>query len=387
MKYTDEELLNILKETSKRLGKSPRTKDVSEYGTIISRFESWNKALEKAGLSINKERSYAHIPNDQLISIVKNWIEKHNKIPNRKEWDELDNVPSPETYRVRFNKTWSEFLEMIGYGKAKKNHYRFKNANITNEEVLIQFKSEIYNILKKTNKSITTEIYNEYKDPNFLSSHGLLPRFNKTWSELLILAECPKTRINKYKFSKEELASVIREIAIKVNKTPSLIDLQKEGIAESQIYSLFKTYQDALIYSNIDVVFSKIDKVTETQEDLLKIYIDFCEKIGKVASAKDLNQSDEIYNANVFSIRFNGLNNLRKLANLPTCVRKNRRYSKDELKRILILLYKEKGGRLTNKELLEHKLHSTTIMRYFETTSMNSVWEDIEKNVSQQPSC
>ncbi|MFS8355163.1 homing endonuclease associated repeat-containing protein (plasmid) [Bacillus nitratireducens] len=387
MKYTDEELLNILKETSKRLGKSPRTKDVSEYGTIISRFESWNKALEKAGLSINKERSYAHIPNDQLISIVKNWIEKHNKIPNRKEWDELDNVPSPETYRVRFNKTWSEFLEMIGYGKAKKNHYRFKNANITNEEVLIQFKSEIYNILKKTNKSITTEIYNEYKDPNFLSSHGLLARFNKTWSELLILAECPKTRINKYKFSKEELASVIREIAIKVNKTPSLIDLQKEGIAESQIYRLFKTYQDALIYSNIDVVFSKIDKVTETQEDLLKIYIDFCEKIGKVASAKDLNQSDEIYNANVFSIRFNGLNNLRKLANLPTCVRNNRRYSKDELKRILILLYKEKGGRLTNKELLEHKLHSTTIMRYFETTSMNSVWEDIEKNVSQQPSC
>ncbi|WP_367735329.1 hypothetical protein [Bacillus nitratireducens] len=212
-------------------------------------------------------------------------------------------------------------------------------------------------------------------------------RFNKTWSELLILAECPKTRINKYKFSKEELASVIREIAIKVNKTPSLIDLQKEGIAESQIYSLFKTYQDALIYSNIDVVFSKIDKVTETQEDLLKIYIDFCEKIGKVASAKDLNQSDEIYNANVFSIRFNGLNNLRKLANLPTCVRNNRRYSKDELKRILILLYKEKGGRLTNKELLEHKLHSTTIMRYFETTSMNSVWEHIEKNVSQQPSC
>ncbi|MBY0596512.1 homing endonuclease associated repeat-containing protein [Bacillus bingmayongensis] len=381
MKYSDNELICILQQTAQKLDRGPKINEVSQSHTIIKRFGSWNKALKKAGVSINKERSYTHIPDNQLISIVKKWIEKHNKIPTRKEWDELDNVPSPETYRVRFNKTWSEFLEMIGYGKAKKNHYRFKNANITNDEILLQFKSEICNILKKTNKSITTEIYNEYRDPNFLSSHGLLYRFNKTWSELLILAECPKTRINKYKFSKEELASVIRETAIKLNKTPSLADLQKAGIPESQIYSLFKTYQDALIYANIEVVFSKIDKVTETQEELLKLYIDFCEKIGKVASAKDLDQSDEIYNANVFSIRFNGLNNLRKLANLPTRIRANCKYSKKELKRILISLYKEKGRRLRYKELLEHKLYTTTIMRYFETTSMNSVWNQIERNM------
>lgn len=378
MKYSDNELICILQETARKLDRSPKTNDVKQSHTIIKRFGSWNKALKKAGISINKERSYSHITDDQLIYIVKTWIENNNKIPTRKEWDELENVPSPETYRVRFNKTWSEFLEMIGYGRAKKNHYRFKNANITNDEILLQFKSEICTILKKTNTSITTEIYNEYRNPNFFSSHGLLYRFNKTWSELLILAECPKTRINKYKFSKEELASVIKEIAIKLNKTPSLADLQKAGIAESQIYSLFRSYQDALIYAEIDVVFSKIDTVTETHEELINIYKAFCEKTGKLASAKDLDQSDEIYNANVFSIRFNGLNNLRKLANLPTRIRTNRKYSKKELKRILFVLYKEKGGRLKNKELLEQKLYPTTIMRYFETTSMNSVWKQIE---------
>lgn len=378
MKYSDKELICILQETAKMLDRSPKTNEVKQSHTIIKRFGSWNKALKRAGISINKERSYSHISDDQLIYIVENWIEKHNKIPTRKEWNELENVPSPETYRVRFNKTWSEFLEMIGYGKAKKNHYRFKNANITNDEILLQFKREICTILKKTNTSITTEIYNKYRDPNFFSSYGLLYRFNKTWSELLILAECPKTRINKYNFSKEELASVIKEIAIKLNKTPSLADLQKAGIAESQIYSLFKSYQDALIYAEMDVVFSKIDTVTETHEELINIYKDFCEKTGKLASAKDLDQSDEIYNANVFSIRFNGLNNLRKLANLPTRIRTNRKYSKKELKSILFSLYKEKGGRLKNKELLEHKLYPTTIMRYFETTSMNSVWNQIE---------
>ncbi|WP_368738399.1 homing endonuclease associated repeat-containing protein, partial [Bacillus cereus group sp. BfR-BA-01441] len=70
MDYTDNELLNILVDTSKRLGKTPRAKDVSQYGTIVYRFESWNKALKKAGLSVNRERSYTHIPNEQLISIV-----------------------------------------------------------------------------------------------------------------------------------------------------------------------------------------------------------------------------------------------------------------------------------------------------------------------------
>ncbi|PGK15228.1 hypothetical protein CN895_07725 [Bacillus cereus] len=384
MKYTDEELLNILKETSKDLGKSPRSKDVSEYGTIISRFESWNKALKKAGLSINRERSYTHISNDQLISIVKNWIEEHDKIPNRKEWDELDDVPSPETYRVRFNKTWSEFLEMIGYGKAKKNHYRFKNANISNKIIFSMFKKDIEMILEITHGAITTELYNEYKDPDSLSSSGLIARFNKTWSELLLLANCPKIRIYKYQFSKEELIEFIREIATKLEKTPSLNDLENEGLPESQIYNSFNTYQEVLNEAKLDIVFSRIDDVKETKEELIQLYIDFCEKIGKVASAKDLDQSNEIYNASIFSIRFNGLNNLRKLANLPTCVRSQPKYSKNELQDKLITLYKENNGRVTIKELRKQGLVSTTIMRYFETTSMNSVWEHIEENMSLQ---
>lgn len=381
MKYTDDELLNILLQTSKKLKRTPRVKDVKEYGTIISRFESWNNALLKAGLVINKERSYAHTSNEQLISIVKNWIEENNKIPNRTEWSKLDNVPSPETYRIRFQKTWSEFIELIGYGKAKKNHYRFKNENISDKEIFRQFKSEIQTILKKTNKPISTKLYNKYRNPDFYSSDGLLYRFQKTWSELLILANCPKTRIYKYKFTKEELIQVIHEIAAKLNKTPSLPDLQKEGIPESQIYNLFSTYQDALDQANLDVVFSRIDGVPETKEELLQMYINFCEKIGKIASSKDLDESKEIYDSHIFKIRFNGLNNLRRKANLPTTRKgKELKYSKAELQIILITLYKEKNKRLTIKELRKQDLVSTTIMRYYETTSMDSVWEEIENN-------
>ncbi|MHA2895656.1 homing endonuclease associated repeat-containing protein [Bacillus cereus] len=381
MKYTDEELINILLQASKKLGHTPRSKDVKEYGTIISRFESWNNALKKAGLSVNRERSYAHISNEKLISIVKNWIEENDKIPSRTEWDTLDNVPSTETYRVRFQKTWSEFLEMIGYGKARKNHYRFKNANISNKSILSMFKKEIKHILKITEGAITTELYNKHKDPDFFSASGLISRFNKPWSELLLLVNCPKTRIYKYQFSREELIEVIREIATKLEKTPSLNDLEKEGIPESQIYNLFTTYQEALDKAQLDVVFSKIDNVKDTKEELLQLYIDFCKKIGKVASAKDLDNSNEIYNAHIFSIRFNGLNNLRRQANLPTRIRSKPKYSKKELQAQLTALYKENNGRVTIKELRKQGLVSTTIMRYFEVTSMESVWKEIENKL------
>ncbi|MEK4501068.1 homing endonuclease associated repeat-containing protein [Bacillus sp. FSL R12-0069] len=381
MKYSNDELICIIQETAKRLDRSPKISDISQSHTIINRFGSWNEALKKAGLNINKERSYRTYSDIELINIVVRWIKENNKIPNRKEWCNVSDVPSPELYRVRFKKTWAEFIEMIGYGEASKNHYRFKNANISNEEILDMFKVEINYILKITSGAITSKLYDKHKNPDFLSSSGMMDRFNKKWSDLLLLSNCPKSRINKYKFSREELITIIGDLAIKLNKTPSLLDLSKEGITDQQIYAIFTSYEEALKEADVNIVFSKVDEVKETKEELLQMYINFCEKIGKVASAKDLDRSDDIYNANVFSIRFNGLNNLRKQANLPTCVRKQPKYSKNELNKILISLYKEKGRRLKNKELLEYKLYTTTIMRYFETTSMNYVWGQIEKNM------
>ncbi|MCU4715957.1 hypothetical protein OCE25_27285 [Bacillus cereus] len=381
MKYSNDELICIIQETAKRLDRSPKISDISQSHTIINRFGSWNEALKKAGLNINKERSYRTYSDIELINIVVRWIKENNKIPNRKEWCNVSDVPSPELYRVRFKKTWAEFIEMIGYGEASKNHYRFKNANISNEEIMDMFKVEINYILKITSGAITSKLYDKHKNPDFLSSSGMMDRFNKKWSDLLLLSNCPKSRINKYKFSREELITIIGDLAIKLNKTPSLLDLSKEGITDQQIYAIFTSYEEALKEADVNIVFSKIDEVKETKEELLQMYINFCEKIGKVASAKDLDRSDDIYNANVFSIRFNGLNNLRKQANLPTCVRKQPKYSKNELNKILISLYKEKGRRLKNKELLEYKLYTTTIMRYFETTSMNYVWGQIEKNM------
>ena len=57
---------------------------------------------------------------------------------------------------------------MIGYGEASKNHYRFKNANISNEEIMDMFKEEINYILKITSGAITSKLYDKHKNPIFI---------------------------------------------------------------------------------------------------------------------------------------------------------------------------------------------------------------------------
>ncbi|MBD5589367.1 homing endonuclease associated repeat-containing protein [Clostridium botulinum] len=49
-KYSDEDLLNIIKTKYLQLGKIPKAKDVKQYYSIINRFDSWENALEKADL-------------------------------------------------------------------------------------------------------------------------------------------------------------------------------------------------------------------------------------------------------------------------------------------------------------------------------------------------
>lgn len=67
---SDEELIKDLKEVALKLGKDKVTqreyKTLGKYGirTFETRFGSWNKSLEKAGLSITTRRN---IPEEELF--------------------------------------------------------------------------------------------------------------------------------------------------------------------------------------------------------------------------------------------------------------------------------------------------------------------------------
>ena len=54
-KYTNEELIEVIKAKTEELGRAPKIKEISQRETINRRFGSWNKALEQIGHSKKSE--------------------------------------------------------------------------------------------------------------------------------------------------------------------------------------------------------------------------------------------------------------------------------------------------------------------------------------------
>ncbi|HDK7194944.1 TPA: hypothetical protein PTV74_003252 [Clostridium botulinum] len=118
------------------------------------------------------------------------------------------------------------------------------------------------------------------------------------------------------------------------------------------------------------------------------MYLDFCKKIGRLASAKDLDENDNIYNADIFRNQFGGMENLKKLAKETLLEYENIRYkklkySKLQLENILLKEYIRHGRRLTAKEINFNKElpEESTFLKYFKTTSLTKVWNEVLKDV------
>ena len=112
---TNEDLIGLLKAKAESLGRTPTMKDVDSdksmpsVATYIGRFGSWNKALEAAGLSSNKN-SYS---DEELITLLKAKAESLGRTPTQKDVDFDESMPSATTYRDRFG-SWKNALRAAG---------------------------------------------------------------------------------------------------------------------------------------------------------------------------------------------------------------------------------------------------------------------------------
>lgn len=68
-RYKDEELLQILRDLYEKLGRTPLASEVPQRVTIRIRFGSWENALRKAGIPINKPKKTKY-ENDELLEIL-----------------------------------------------------------------------------------------------------------------------------------------------------------------------------------------------------------------------------------------------------------------------------------------------------------------------------
>lgn len=114
--YADKELLDYLKQFYEENGRTPmqdefaRNPKYPSWSTYVHRFGSWNKALEMAGLDINYHASYT---DEQLLNYLKQFYNETGKAPTETDFRYNKKYPSITTYIKHFG-SWNKALKLVG---------------------------------------------------------------------------------------------------------------------------------------------------------------------------------------------------------------------------------------------------------------------------------
>lgn len=131
---------------------------------------------------------------EQLVLILQNWIQRHQKLPTTVEWSEDKSHPSCQTYTRRFGMTWQRILASINAADLLKDHF-YLIKNHTDEEILSNFYAEVHRLAGMISGLVTRKAYDQLRSSKSMTSQGMMKHLNRSWDELLESAGLPAERI------------------------------------------------------------------------------------------------------------------------------------------------------------------------------------------------
>ena len=118
LRYTDEQLLQILRDLAAELGHSPSTGELlARYGlpspsAYRGHFGNWNDVLEAAGLETRSHRAPLYT-DEQLLQTLRDLAAELGRSPTINDLQRRRDLPLRNTYIKRF-KSWKAALEAAG---------------------------------------------------------------------------------------------------------------------------------------------------------------------------------------------------------------------------------------------------------------------------------
>ncbi|MBR3414501.1 DEAD/DEAH box helicase family protein [Candidatus Saccharibacteria bacterium] len=122
-RISDEKLIELLKAKAKSLGRTPTEKDIKldssmpSSTTYAKRFDSWNQALEAAGLLVNHRFNCA---DEKLITLLRAKAESLGRTPTKRDIKSDSSMPSYHTYISKFG-SWNKVLEAASLSSKSKS--------------------------------------------------------------------------------------------------------------------------------------------------------------------------------------------------------------------------------------------------------------------------
>lgn len=320
-KYTSEDLIEILKQKEKELGRTPRLADLRQAGTIVRIFGSWNEALEAAGIPIitRKSKPYTKV---ELIKILQENAKILKRTPKKSEIKQAGAV-------IRIFGSFSEGIIAAGLKPTRrKSHRKPYNSHKKISE------QEIIKAIQNKAEELGRTPSNSEVDMGKLA----INKFG-SWKKALQKANL---EINKQKYTRSEIIQLLQDYARKNNRTPQ----QKHiPICHTVYKRIFGSWNNALREAGLVPYSNKNDQ--ELLEELKRV----SKELGKVPTVTECHQIK--LNVSRYQKRFGSWNKALELAGLPV---KNSRRRGITTEQYVDLLkeYTTKLGRVpSSKEIQE----------------------------------
>ncbi|MCD4677716.1 MAG: hypothetical protein K8S18_17220 [Desulfobacula sp.] len=235
MKYTDDELIELLQKSAKELGKTPSSTDMRKangYSIIyhyIKHFGSWNNSLIKAGFEINESKEYIKpkYTDEELIDLLLKYGFETGDIPTFTNMTNAKGYPSGFVFADRFG-SWDNALEEAGYDLDSRHKYRYSN-------------NDLIKIIQDLNKELGRRpIPIDFNERDDLPNRNTFYRFGDTWEQIL--------QICGLKSEREVLIDDIHRFVRENGRIPLLKDIDEtDGYRSETLYvKHFGSWSNAL---------------------------------------------------------------------------------------------------------------------------------------------
>lgn len=247
-----------------------------------------------------------------------------------------------------------------------------------NEELIDDVKKEYERIQPKTE----AEFFSKAK--GIPSNVYLKKRFKTSWWGLKKLIG--HNEGNSYsRKSREEYIEIMKNLGKRLGRTPTQNDFRNStGMSIFPIYRIFGGFVNAL--QEAGFIARSPDCVKETKDELIEQYRKLLMRLGKQASAKDLNLYNDIHGVGVYYLRFGTMTELKEKAGFVPNYSSRNKYTKKAIMELLIGEYLKGNKPLPNKELELNKDFPSrqTILKYFKSTGMKSVWKEVQQVIEEK---
>ena len=287
VKYSKNELIKIVKEYSKDLGKTPKMKEVAinknlpPINQFLKTFGKWNNLLKDAKLEINAVGEY---DKDFLLQKLVDIKRKLKRNPRLEDLNNLKNVPSHEVYFRRFG-SWNNALKLAGLDINMRKDY-------TKGELIILLR-------KKASELGRSPIIKDLESDKNMPDRDTYERYFGSFNKALEASGLEVKYVFR-KWTKEELLQKLREKSKKLGRSPTQRSIDKDplmpgkGNYRKYFGSFNKTIRKAGLVVNYQI----------NEEELIKLLQKLYLKLNRTPTREELNKQKDYPSLNPFVRKF-----------------------------------------------------------------------------------